>query len=235
MFDLLMCECSAAQLCPTLWTVARKAPLSMEFCRQEYWNKLPFPTPVDLPDPEIEPVSLHLLRVRRWILYHWATWEALDLLKLNPNYSCKYYSCILGFWITAQAVNFFLLIELSGAMPSSMVATIQWSDVKVAQLCLTLCDPMNYSPWNSPGQSTGVGILSLFQGIFPTQGSNPGLLHCKWILYQLSHKGSPRILEWVAYAFSSRSSRPRNRTGVSCIAGRFFTSWAMREGPRAGL
>ena len=44
------------------------------------------------------------------------------------------------------------------------------------------------------------------------------------LLYQLSHKGSPRILEWVAYAFSSGSSRPTNRTGVSCIAGRFFTN-----------
>ena len=48
-----------------------------------------------------------------------------------------------------------------------------------------------YSPWNSPGQITGVWSLSLFQGIFPTQGSNSGLLHCRWILYQLSHKGSP--------------------------------------------
>ena len=46
-----------------------------------------------------------------------------------------------------------------------------------------------YSPWNSPGQNTGVGSLSLLWGIFPTQGSNPGLLHCKRILYQLSHKG----------------------------------------------
>ena len=53
-----------------------------------------------------------------------------------------------------------------------------------------------YSPWNSPGQNTGVGSLSLLQGIFPTQGQNPGLPHCVWILYQLSHKGSPRILEW---------------------------------------
>ena len=45
-----------------------------------------------------------------------------------------------------------------------------------------------YSPWNSPGQNSGVGSLSLLQGIFPTQGSNPGRLHCRWILYQLSHK-----------------------------------------------
>ena len=43
-----------------------------------------------------------------------------------------------------------------------------------------------YSPWNSPGQNTGVGSLSLLQGIFPTQGSNPGLPHCGQILYQLS-------------------------------------------------
>ena len=56
-----------------------------------------------------------------------------------------------------------------------------------------------FSPRDSPGQSTGVGSLSLLQGIFPTQGSNPGLSHCRWILYELSHKGSPRILEWVAY------------------------------------
>ena len=68
--------------------------------------------------------------------------------------------------------------------------------VKVAQSCPTLCDPMD----RSPGQNTGAGSLSLFQGISPTQGSNPGLLHCRGILYQLSHKGSPRILEWASPA-----------------------------------
>ena len=86
-----------------------------------------------------------------------------------------------------------------------------------------------YSPWNSPGQNTAVGSLSLLQGIFPTQGLNPGLLHCRQILYHLSRKGSPRILEWVAYPFSCESSQPRNRTRVSCIAGEFFTNWAIRE------
>ena len=99
------------------------------------------------------------------------------------------------------------------------------------------CSVMSYSlwphgldsPWNSPGQNTGVVGLSFLQGIFPTQGSNPGLLHCRRILYQLSHKGSPRILEWVAYPFSSRSSQPRNWTRVSCITGGFFTNWATRE------
>ena len=87
------------------------------------------------------------------------------------------------------------------------------------------------SPWNSPGQNTGVDSLSLLQGIFPTQESNPGLLHCRQILYWLSHRTSPRTLEQVAYPFSRASSWPRNRTGVSCIAGGFFTNWAIRETP----
>ena len=104
-----------------------------------------------------------------------------------------------------------------------------------------------YNPWNSPGLNTGLGSLSLLQGIsqprdqtrsptlqadslpaeppgkakntgvgnlpilqriFPTQESNWGLWHCRWILYQLSHQESPRILEWVAYSFSSGSSGP---------------------------
>ena len=74
-----------------------------------------------------------------------------------------------------------------------------------------------YSPLNSPGQNTGVGSLSLLQGIFPTQGSNPGLPHCKQILYQLSHKGRPRILEWVAHPFSSGSSQTRFELGFPAL------------------
>ena len=67
--------------------------------------------------------------------------------------------------------------------------------MKVALSRLTLCDPRGspmgnpmylYSPQDSPGQNTAVGSLSLLQQIFPTQGSNRGLLHCGWILYQLS-------------------------------------------------
>ena len=67
-----------------------------------------------------------------------------------------------------------------------------------------------YSPWNSPGQNTGVGSLFLLQGIFPTPGSNLGLPYCRRILYQMSHKGSSKILEWVAYPFSGGSSQPRS-------------------------
>ena len=89
--------------------------------------------------------------------------------------------------------------------------------------------PHGLCPRNSPGQNTGVGSLFLLQGIVPTQRSNPGLLHRGQILYQLSHKGSPRIPEWVAYFFSRGSFWLRNWTGVSCIAGGFFTNWAIKE------
>ena len=86
-----------------------------------------------------------------------------------------------------------------------------------------------YNPWNSPGWNTGVGSLSFLQGIFPTQGLNPCLPYSRGILYKLSHQESPRILECVAYPFSNGSSWPRTWTGVSCIAGGFFTNWAIRE------
>ena len=76
---------------------------------------------------------------------------------------------------------------------------------KSLQLCPTLCDPIDGSP--------------------------PGSAVCRWILYQLSHKWSPSVLEWVAYPVSSESSWPGNRTRVSCIAGGFLTNWAIREAP----
>ena len=124
---------------------------------------------------------------------------------------------VCPFWLDKSVHNWFLWsLKGSESESRSVVSDSLWPHGL-------------YSPWNSPGQNTGVGSLSLLQGIFPTQGPNPGLLHCGQILYQLSHKGSPRILKWVAYPFSSRSSQPRNWTRVSCIAGRFFTSWTIRE------
>jgi len=70
-------------------------------------------------------------------------------------------------------------------------------------------------PWGFSRQEYSVGCHVLLQGIFPTQGSNPGLPNYRWILYQLSHQGNPRILEWVAYPFSKGTSPPRNRSRVS--------------------
>ena len=89
----------------------------------------------------------------------------------------------------------------------------------VTQLCPTLCDPMDCRlpgssvHGDSPGKNTGVGCHALLQGIFPTQGLNPGLLHCKQILYQLSYQGNAGILEWVAYPFFRDLPDPRIELG----------------------
>jgi len=83
-----------------------------------------------------------------------------------------------------------------------------------AMLCSVVSDSLRHqsSPpdssvhGDSPGQNTGVGCHALFQGLFPTQKLNPGLLLCRLILYHLSHQGSPRILEWIANPYSRGSS-----------------------------
>ena len=92
----------------------------------------------------------------------------------DPSSQTRYWTCILGNkgmnWTTRELPQWF----------------VKWSESRSV-----VFDPLwshgLYSPWNSPGQNTGVGSLSLLQGIFPTQGSNPGLPHGRQILYQLSH------------------------------------------------
>ena len=92
------------------------------------------------------------------------------------------------------------------------------------------CSPPSSSVHeDSPGKNTRVDCHALLQEIFPTQGSNPGFLHCRVILYHLSHQGNPGILKWVAYPFSRVSSWPRNRIKVSWIAVGLFTSWTTRK------
>ena len=73
-----------------------------------------------------------------------------------------------------------------------------------------------YSPRNSPAQSTRVGSLSLLLGIFPTQESNPGVPHCRQILYQLTHKGSPRILQWVSLLQRTFLTQESNQGLMHC-------------------
>ena len=89
----------------------------------------------------------------------------------------------------------------------------------VAQSCLTLCDSMDWSlpassiHGGSAGTNTGVGCYALLQGIFPTQGSNPGLPHCRWILYHLSHQGTPSICKYKY----SWEEKPVNSTLNLCV------------------
>ena len=93
----------------------------------------------------------------------------------------------------------------------------EYTYTEVTQSCLTLCDPMNCTrllcPLDFPGNGTDVGCYFLLQGIFPTQGSNPGLLQCR--LNHLSHQGSP----WLSDAsFPERPGKPRETTYIWLLA-----------------
>ena len=138
------------------------------------------------------------------------------------------HSLLCGNCLPWKNVEILLVAEYSTSTKVVFFVVVVLLLFIVTKLCLTLC-----GPWNSPGQNTGVASLSLLQRIFPTQGSNLGLPHCRQVLYQLSNQGSLKILEWVAYTFSRGSSWTRNQTRVSYIAGRFFTNWAMREAPNS--
>ena len=106
----------------------------------------------------------------------------------------------------------------------------------VAQLCLTLCNFMDCISSGSSvygdsiGKNTGVGCHALLQGIFPTQGSTPGLLHWQMGSLTLAPPGKPHygLLEWVAMPSSRGSSQLRNRTQVSFTRSEFFIVWVMR-------
>ena len=127
-----------------------------------------------------------------------------------------------GFWRSHH-------VNLNDSSDIILVHSLIWHSYSVlcllAHSCPTLCNLMDYSPpgssvhGDSPGKNTGVGCHAFLQGIFPTQGPNPGLPHGRQLLYHLSHQGSPSILEWVAYPFSRGTSQSRNWTGVFWITG----------------
>ena len=132
-----------------------------------------------------------------------------------------------GFFRAVKILSMILIcwiyVIFSCSDPWNVQHRVKWKESESHSVVSNSLWPRGlYTPWNSPGQNPGVGSCSLLQGIFPTQGSNPGLPHCRRILYQLNHKGNPRILEWVTYPFSSGSSQTRKWTRVSCIAGRLF-------------
>ena len=108
-------------------------------------------------------------------------------------------------WAKKQAEHYWLLTDLADLRklnPCWPCLNAKWECKSLVRVQVFATHRL-HSPWNSPGQNTGVGSVFLLRGIFPTQGSNPGLPHSRQIPYQLSHKGSPRTLEWVAYPFSA--------------------------------
>ena len=153
---------SRVQLSATPWTVARQAPLSMGFSRQEYWSGLPFPSPVI--KYEVSEVRL-LSRVQ---------------LFATPR--------------TIQSMEFSRPEYWSG-WPFPSPGRLPNPGIKPRSPALQ-ADSLPAEP-QGKSKKTGVGSLSLLQGIFPTQGLNPGLPHCRQILDQLSHKGSPRFNLWL--------------------------------------
>ena len=128
-----------------------------------------------------------------WFL-HRNIWEETYLTLCDPMDSSPLPSSVLGI-LQARLLEW---VAISSSRGSSQfrcqicISCISCITGRLFTCWATGEAPWIFSPWNSPGQNTGVGSLSFLQGIFPTQGSNPGLSHCRWILYQLSHKGSPR-------------------------------------------
>ena len=132
-------------------------------------------------NPLSHPLFSYLLSfsfpLKRGNAHRWASWIRMVFL--------------WAFWMFRRS-------EVELHKPSGSTSLIVMCAVLclIAQSYLTLCNPMDYSPpgssvhGDSPGKNTGVGCHALLQGIFPSQGSNPGLLHCRRILYQLSHKES---------------------------------------------
>ena len=110
-------------------------------------------------------------------------WERLTLGKLGL--------ILMGWAIISKSLIQFS-VDGWGYVSSLLFWKWKWKLLSCVWLFAT---PRTIQPWNSPGQDTGVDNLSLLQGILPTQGSNPGLPHCRWILYQLSHTWHQTMVE----------------------------------------
>ena len=149
----------------------------------------------------------------------WSSLGPITLLQMALFHSCYYwiifhyidmymYHTFIHSYVNEHICCFHVLAIINRATVSIEVQVSFWTMFfsrfmhvlcLVAQLCPTLCDPMDCSPpgssvhGDSPGKSTGMGCHALLQGIFPTQESNPGLQHCRWILYHLSYQWSSQI------------------------------------------
>ena len=118
-----------------------------------------------------EPGGLQSMRSQR-VRYDWSDWACTHCM----------FSATFSFWFNILFVRFIHVGESESVSHSVMSNSLWLHGLQPARL---LC------PWNSPGKNTGVGNHFLLQGIFSTHASNPCLLHCRQILYHLSHQGSP--------------------------------------------
>ena len=219
----------------TLWTWVNQGQItesqdSSKFCKTGRWTSRSRSSSNNL---EICGVYFRDISKKNKITYSLSQSHNLHIQHITSKFPPKVYqgapfveSYTKHSIIACPGAAFFLFFQLSFTpFPFIEIPEVNWNESH-SVVSYSLQPHTLDSLWNSPAQNAGVGNLSLLQGIFPTQESNSGFPHCRRIVYQLSHKGT---LEWVAYPFSSRSSRPSNRTRASCIAGRFFANWAIRE------
>ena len=149
-----------------------------------------------------------------------------------------YWRLSLPLFFFSECGNILPLFFLLGSSMPDKIPLLSWPCMHACSVTSVVSDSLQpyglyparlLCPWDFSRQEYWSGLLCPPPGDLPTQGLNPGLPHCRLILYHLSHQGSPKILKWAAYPFFRGSSQPRNRTRVSWIAGRFFTNWAMSE------
>ena len=183
-------------------TVKERDPLSMGCPRQEYWWGLPFPTPVDLSDPGIKPSSLVFPALAGGFFTTGATLKGGDLIpspmkREDPSSNCSMKSESESRSVMSDSLRPHGLYH-PGNSPgqntgvgsfSLLQGTLPKSGIKPRSPALQ-ADSLPAEPQVKP-KNTGVGGVSVLQQIFPTQEWNWGLLHCRWILYQLSYEGSP--------------------------------------------
>ena len=160
----------------------------MGFSGQEHWSGLSCPPPGDLPDPGIEPASPALQADSLQLSYWGCPLYTLEKWK----WKWKSLSCVWPFatpW-TIQSMEF-SRPEYQNGYPLPSPRDLPSPGIEPRSPTLQV-DSLPAKPQGKP-KNAGVGSLSLLQQIFLTQESNQGLLHCRWILYQLCHQGSPRL------------------------------------------
>ena len=158
--------------------------------------------------------------------------------QINTLYTLNLNNVICQFYLNKTEGKYLPKSKPEGFFPIMWFLNKAVHLSKYAVLCLVAQSSDSVTPWSVACHALpSVGILqarilewvAMPSSRGSSQGLNPGLLHCRQIIYHLSHEGGPRILEWVAHPFSRGSSWSRSETRVSCIAGGFFTNWATRE------
>ena len=166
-----------------LWTVAHQAPLSMGFSRQEYWSGLPCPPPRDLPDPRIELAYFTTPALAGRFFTTSTTWEAHTVclkVKVKVAQSCLTLCDPMDY--TDHGILQARILEWV-AFPFSRVSSHPRDQTQVSRIAGRF-----FTSWATrKPKNTEMSSLSLLQQIFSTQEPNWGLLHCRWILYQLSY------------------------------------------------